>query len=160
MKRRYMFVSILVLSAIANAIFIPSYFHLRRSSHEVRTINGYVGGMVHDSAVDLQTYERTHSSKALGDAAIKLLDVSGELQQYNEITHDDGAAGQFGIMLGNIGGDLVLKQHVKRDSQIVSRISSELPYTDASVADIEGSQPLLDKRLETILQQFSQYGLY
>lgn len=161
LKWRYVLLCVLALSLVANFIFIPSFLHLRRASHQVSSINNYIGATVHDANVNLQKYDKTHSAAALGDAAMELLSASGQLEQYSLITQD-GVTNEFGMMLGNLGADLVLKKNITENSQIVSRIASQLPDTAATIAKIEGSQIELDNRLEVILNQFppARYNLY
>ncbi|MCF8568381.1 hypothetical protein LLE49_27055 [Alicyclobacillus tolerans] len=156
MKWRYFFLSLLLLSLIANAIFIPRYFNLHSSS---RKVTPEILGLVHNANLSLQKYNKTHSSSALDHAVMNLLSASGQLQQYG-ITANDGIAGKFGLMLGNLGGELVQKRNVQRDSQIVDQIDSQIPSTLLNQGRI--NQANFDNRVEMILKQFppAQYHLY
>jgi uncharacterized protein (DUF1015 family) len=156
LKWRYFLLSVLLLSLISNAIFIPSYLNLHSLSHKVTPATVI---SVHDANLSLQKYNNTHSSTALDDAVVKLLNASGQLQQYS-IAANDGVANKFGLMLENLGGELVLKRNIKRDSQIVNQINSELPNIFLNQVTI--NQADFDNRVEMILKQFppAQYGLY
>lgn len=146
LKRRYFLLSVLLLSLIANAIFIPSYFNLHSSS---RKVTPEILGLVHNANLSLQKYNNTHSATSLDHAVMNLLSASGQLQQYSN-TANDGVAGEFGRMLGNLGGELVQQRNVKRDSQIVNRIDGEIPSALLNQAAI--NQADFDNRVEMILK--------
>ncbi|QSO54273.1 hypothetical protein JZ785_11175 [Alicyclobacillus curvatus] len=151
MKSRYVLVPVfLLLSLIANAIFIPKYLALHGASNKV---NAAIWNAVHEANQSMELYDNTHSSSALGGAATFLLRASGELQQYSSST-GDGTTAQFANMLSSLGEDIVLKKNIQRDSQIVSRIAKKLPSSS--------NQAQFDKGVESILKEYppAKYGLY
>lgn len=140
----------LVISLVANAVFIPAYVVSQQSDRPGTAVYD-IRADIYNAAIDVRKYKATHQSHELDRAALWMEMAAGTVI-------GSRAFANFADMCDNLAGDLAYRKNVPQAIQVVEKMANLWPSSSRVLARDEASRQAFDERLQVLMAKLPQPG--